>query len=530
MYLLDDVTYQYAWQDPEANFNEDHVRDYLTLCSEGDIIISDTQANGRGDGFNDFPDNPRYHSIYINGCLIALGGSLRFEHENNDGEPYQGPTPDNRGIVALKGMLIQRDGRSLWNENHEGTGYICHFRPDNRFFSVRQPPYFDLDFPFRFIAGDVEGDNYHLETGEKLFVQDDASVNFLDLENGVEVRFLDGYELIVNDYFHADGDNDDPVRITYPDWQDGMPRARIILTNDDICDVDLFHLEVAEGVDLVMMTHETTINRCVFNGQVELGGTVMNASLSEFHAPVVLAGGGQLRLMYNLLTAGLTVNDNPEHCEVINCNVVNYDGIGIELNFYQELIIRNTIVSGCSQGIVNHYDGEPVIEYSDVWGNVFDDLIGCELGEGSISLDPLFVDADDGDYRLAIGSPCIDAGDPDSPNDPDGSRADMGAYPFDHAQDVAEYANTPSAFAVSSPYPNPFTSTTTIGYSLPAAGNVRVAVYDLSGREVARLADGVKAAGTYQAIWQAEGMASGVYVVALEAGGVVAREKVLLVK
>ena len=52
-------------------------------------------------------------------------------------------------------------------------------------------------------------------------------------------------------------------------------------------------------------------------------------------------------------------------------------------------------------------------------------------GTGNINADPLFVDPENGDYRLQAASPCIDAGDPDSPLDPDGTRADMGAFPFD---------------------------------------------------------------------------------------------------
>ena len=52
-------------------------------------------------------------------------------------------------------------------------------------------------------------------------------------------------------------------------------------------------------------------------------------------------------------------------------------------------------------------------------------------GLGNITLDPLFVDANSGDYRLSASSPCIDRGDPNSAPDPDGTRTDMGAIWFD---------------------------------------------------------------------------------------------------
>jgi len=45
----------------------------------------------------------------------------------------------------------------------------------------------------------------------------------------------------------------------------------------------------------------------------------------------------------------------------------------------------------------------------------------------------LFVDPDENDYNLTTDSPCIDTGDPDSPDDPDGSRADMGGLPYTHS-------------------------------------------------------------------------------------------------
>jgi len=56
-------------------------------------------------------------------------------------------------------------------------------------------------------------------------------------------------------------------------------------------------------------------------------------------------------------------------------------------------------------------------------------------GLGNISLDPAFVDTAHDDYRLLWGSPCIDAGHPDS-LDPDGTRADMGAFYYDQSKPV----------------------------------------------------------------------------------------------
>ncbi len=88
----------------------------------------------------------------------------------------------------------------------------------------------------------------------------------------------------------------------------------------------------------------------------------------------------------------------------------------------------------------------------------------------------------------------------------------------------------PTNYFLSEAFPNPFNSTTTIGYSLPASGMVSLAVYDLSGRDVARLADGVKAAGTHEAVWTADGIASGVYVVKLTAGEKTKMNKVVLVR
>ncbi|TKJ37940.1 hypothetical protein CEE37_13325 [candidate division LCP-89 bacterium B3_LCP] len=70
-------------------------------------------------------------------------------------------------------------------------------------------------------------------------------------------------------------------------------------------------------------------------------------------------------------------------------------------------------------------------EYGDVWNNASGNYGGgFGSGSGSISLDPQFVDPENGDLNLQRISPCIDTGDPQLTPDPDGTRSDMGALYF----------------------------------------------------------------------------------------------------
>jgi hypothetical protein len=78
---------------------------------------------------------------------------------------------------------------------------------------------------------------------------------------------------------------------------------------------------------------------------------------------------------------------------------------------------------------------------------------------------------------------------------------------------------TPEVLALAPTTPNPFSTSTTVRFALPDAGAVRVALYDVLGREVALLADGERAAGTHEITLDARGLATGVYVIRLDADG-----------
>lgn len=53
-------------------------------------------------------------------------------------------------------------------------------------------------------------------------------------------------------------------------------------------------------------------------------------------------------------------------------------------------------------------------------------------GVNNIFDDPDFVSVADSNFQLLVGSPCINSGDPDSPNDPDGTIADLGAFYYNY--------------------------------------------------------------------------------------------------
>jgi Secretion system C-terminal sorting domain len=107
-------------------------------------------------------------------------------------------------------------------------------------------------------------------------------------------------------------------------------------------------------------------------------------------------------------------------------------------------------------------------------------------------------------------------------------------------------SDQPMQFELSQNYPNPFNPVTTIGFRVPGGGFrgaesstlnpqpatllVRLAVYDLLGREVAVLVNERRAPGEYSVTFDGSHLASGCYVYRLTAGDNVASKSLLLLK
>ncbi|MSR83009.1 MAG: T9SS type A sorting domain-containing protein [Candidatus Latescibacteria bacterium] len=101
---------------------------------------------------------------------------------------------------------------------------------------------------------------------------------------------------------------------------------------------------------------------------------------------------------------------------------------------------------------------------------------------------------------------------------------------------VEEHAITlPQALSLAQNYPNPFNSDTVIRFTLPNSGAVELGLYNLAGQRVARLASGMRAAGSYAVNWdgrdeQGEELASGVYLYRLQVGAAVVTRKLALLR
>jgi hypothetical protein len=207
-----------------------------------------------------------------------------------------------------------------------------------------------------------------------------------------------------------------------------------------------------------------TLERCIVSGH---GG-----------ATAISSHGGSLSLAY------CTVSDNTA---------------GYALDYYrgdQGSEILGTIVAGSGgHGLTS--DGDATIRYCDFYGNAGGDISGGIPGFGvltgvnangdscdvfmNIFEPPGFVDPGGGDYRLEAASACIDAGDPGSPPDPDGTTADMGALFHGQCAAIGETEGRGRA-RLSAVYPHPFRLRMRVEFVAPQGERGNLSVYDVKGQ------------------------------------------------
>ncbi len=101
---------------------------------------------------------------------------------------------------------------------------------------------------------------------------------------------------------------------------------------------------------------------------------------------------------------------------------------------------------------------------------------------------------------------------------------------FTYTEEVNVEVELPLEYSLDQNYPNPFNPTTTIKYSIPEEGFVKLAVYNMLGEQVAAIVNTTQKAGRYEVNFNASQLSSGVYVYRIEAANFVASKKLMLLK
>ncbi len=101
---------------------------------------------------------------------------------------------------------------------------------------------------------------------------------------------------------------------------------------------------------------------------------------------------------------------------------------------------------------------------------------------------------------------------------------------YTYSKEVEVALGMPTEFSLAQNYPNPFNPTTSLQYAVSSKQFVTIKVFDMLGREVAVLVNGEKEPGTYIAEFSTTGLASGMYIYRMQAGGFVQTKKMVILK
>jgi len=231
----------------------------------------------------------------------------------------------------------------------------------------------------------------------------------------------------------------------------------------------------------------------------------------------------------------------------ITDNSTEEEGGGIYCRDNSNPILVNCISWNNSPQEVEFYDnGDPntiTIAYSDIDGGEE----GIETHnngtvnwlEGNIDADPLFVDAELGDYHLTENSPCIDTGIAYfeyegfvlvdlSEDEYWGIAPDMGAYEYGLVNND-EVIIQNSKLNIQN-YPNPFNPETNILFELSSGSNVLIEIYNIKGQKVTTLINEPFEAGSHKITWNATDQSSGIYLLRFNTAENNEMKKLILLK
>ncbi len=348
--------------------------------------------------------------------------------------------------------------------------------------------------------------------------------------------------------------------------------------NNIICDNTA--ATVVGGLDVIHSsgTDRTRIENCyiygntsgsnsgglqVWNANVDLINCTINDNHSgQYGGGVGIFTSSDVTLSYtsiigNSASDGGGVEIDSPILTITNCTIYGNvaPGFGSQIDCWSGgLEADNSIIGGNStNGSVYFNISTPTFEYCDFYNSIGPEFDGPAVPTGlglivdvnnngdpcdefmNIFLDPLFVDPINDDFHLTEFSPCIDAGDPESPPDPDGSIADIGRYYYVPLPGTEDNEIVQTQDYLHQNYPNPFNPTTTINYQLPVNSKVELTVYNLKGQKVKALINETLESGNHTVIWNGKDdkgkpVSSGIYFYKMKTDNYEEAKKMILLK
>ncbi len=270
---------------------------------------------------------------------------------------------------------------------------------------------------------------------------------------------------------------------------------------------------------------ELTNVRIINNEAASLGGGIACHRDCEMQMNRCVVAGNSAESLY---AGGIYLGISNAELENVTICGNSTDGYGGGLNFSgrADISVVNAIFwENIPEQITGRGNNNPqaTIEIS------FSDLMEGQNGisivgnsrvlyrNSNITSNPLFENIDQQNFFLTAESPCIDAGDPDSPADPDGSVSDIGAYYFGQQNDV-EYSDKheiPVDFETMVVYPNPFNSRFQLSFTIGKPGVIKTEVFDLTGKLLFETGKEFKPIGTHIYEIDATDWLSGIYIARL---------------
>jgi hypothetical protein len=385
----------------------------------------------------------------------------------------------------------------------------------------------------------------------------------LAIAPGARVEFTDFYRLTVFGRLLAVGTADDPVVFTTDDPGAFAPDTttagcwngiRFPWTSSVNQESRLQHcvIEYSKAVGeepcggALSLTgfSKLLVRNCVLRKNVaDYGG----ALFCSHHAAPVLVGNVIEGNFASL--RGAAIYSLYSYPDITNCTIVGNDCLNEE-PFDETGVIHSHISKPRTTSSIVRNNGSTYFIPTQIlegkaYYTTFSNVEYGHAGEGNIDEDPVFTGYGDHPLALFEGSPCVNAGRPDTsglwlpPADlaggprVDEDRIDIGAY--EGFGEAAVEGTATDVLVLSPGRPNPFRQETSLTLFSPSGGPATVCIYGVTGRRVRTLLNEVIGAGEHAVRWDGTNdrgrrVASGVYVCRAEADGVRGRRKLVLLR